>query len=365
MIWIIILASIIIAVVAITPYFLKKKLNSILTEKVLGYTGKVEHLSIGLFAGHIKLRTLSLHSTAPTEGPKTSLHIPLIAIGFKWGQLLSKTLDLTITLDHPIVHYVPDVPVQQPADPTTPANQHQMLKDSLEKLVAFKINLELIEGEIHYINPHSQPGWAVAIHKLNVHVSDFSNRIHLSNSSQVKVDFQLCDGTGEVNLTVLPLASNLTFAVDFELKSINLVLLNELFRAFGKVDLESGILNLNGKMAVADNAVKGYLQPVLHELDFIGESDQPDSFFQRVRERVLATIFSLLLHRRHGTLSIFIPIDGQLDDPALRNTTEIIAIIRKATIKALMPSVDLSHMWQKVKSNSKSVLRRILPRVYQ
>lgn len=360
MIWIVLPLSIIIALVIITPFVIKAVLNSAINKKIGDYRGKIGHLTIGLFSGKIGIRNLTLHSITPVEKNKTILQVPIITIEFKWTQLFKKILDLNITVHEPNLRFVSEEPTEEPAETAAPNDQHLVLKEVLEKLISFKATIHVIEGEIQYVNPHTAPNWEVTIHRLNVHIHDFSNRIHLSDSCRVGCDFQLCDGTGDLNLIVHPLASDLTLALDFELKSINLVLLNGLFRAYGKVDLNAGTLNLYGKVTIAENAIKGHINPILHDLDFISRADRNDTLFQKIWERIVAGLFAIFFRHRNGSLGTIIPIDGRLDDPQLRDGAAILAILRKTTIKALTPTVDIKSLWQRVRSQTKTVIRGIL-----
>ena len=362
MIWMVLTVSIIVALIVITPFVLKAILNSAISKKIDGYTGKVEHLALEAFSGKITVRSLTLNSTTPIEEYKTTLQVPVITIRFEWAQLFRKVLDLTITIEKPVLHFVSEVSERESADTPTPDNQQLIFKDALEKLMPFKLNIEVLEGEVRYVNPHTSPRWAATIREINVRIHDFSNRITLSNSCGIECDFKVCEGTGDVNFVARPLASTLTLALDFDLKSINLVLLNDLFRAYGKVDINSGTLDLHGKIVIAENVIKGHLSPTLHRLDFISRADRSDTIVQKIRERIVAAIFSILFHREKGSLSTFIPIDGRLDDPQLRDEAAILAILRRATIKALTPTVDIKSLWQKLRFKTKDVIRGFLPK---
>src|SRR5690606_8006909 len=155
MIWIVLLASIIIALIAIVPFVLLRKINAAINKNIQGYSGRVEHLSIRLLSGQLRVRDLSLQSIAANEQNKTTLQIPVIVVGFKWAQLFKKVLDLNVTIHSPTIHYVPEPPSREQVEIPAPTDQHRAFKDSLEKMTAFKVNIEVIEGEIQYVNPHT------------------------------------------------------------------------------------------------------------------------------------------------------------------------------------------------------------------
>src|SRR5690606_19701204 len=116
MIWIVLPASIIIALIAIVPFVLLKKINAAINKNIQGYSGRVEHLSIRLLSGQLRVRDLSLQSTATSEKDLTTLRIPLIVVGFKWAQLFKKVLDLNVTILNPVFHFASEAPTEEPVE---------------------------------------------------------------------------------------------------------------------------------------------------------------------------------------------------------------------------------------------------------
>lgn len=363
MTWTLIILLVIITVSIIAPIIIKAKINAALS-KMEGYIGHTDKLNINLFNRNISLRNVTMREVGSAEQDKPLLYVPIITIFFQWKPLFKKIINLKIIVDKPRLRYVANQPAPKTFKDSNGPKEIPNLKNSIEKLTPFKVSVEVQEFEIQYVNPYTHPVWDVTVHNLNLKINDFSNRSNLSESSRISCTFQLYEGSGEVNVIIRPLAPNLTLFLDLELKSINLVLLNDLFRVYGKVDLHSGMLDLFSEVAVKENSFKGYIKPMIRNLEFISRADRTDPIFQKIWERILAGFFTILANKHDDQVATIIPIEGRLDDPKVRLGPSILGILQNAFIKSLKPSVkkmvNIKSVWEMVKSETKGIIRSVL-----
>ncbi len=362
MILTLVILAIVIVIILITPIVVKAKINSAL-KNIDGYVGHIDSLNINLFASKIKLGNLMLRKSLSEETETPLLNVPTVSIDFQWNSLFKKILDLNILIEKPRVHFVADPPKLNMAEENKGPKEIPSIKNSIENLIGFKVNIEIVEAEIQYLNPYSNPPLNATVDKFNLKITDFSNRLELSETSRIGCVFQVYEGTGEVNVILRPLAQNLTFFLDLRLKFINLVLLNDLFLEYGKVDLNSGTLDIFAEVAVKENSFKGYVKPLFTNLDFISRSDKADSIFKKVWERTLAVIFSFLANKHDDQVATIIPIEGRLDDPKVRVSAAIMGVLRNAFIQSMTPSfekiINFKTVMEYVKSGIKALIHNI------
>ena len=363
MTWTLLIILIIITVIVITPLIIKAKINAALS-KMEGYNGNIDKLNINLFNRNISLRNVTMRKVGSAEQDIPLLYVPIITIFFQWKALFKRIIDLKIIVDRPRLHYFEDQPAPKTGEDLNVPKEIPSLKNSIEKLTSFKVSVEVQDLEIQYVNPHTHPVWDVTVRNLNLKINDFSNRSNLSESSRIRCTFQLYEGTGEVNLIIRPLAPNLALFLDLELKSVNLVLLNDLFRVYGKVDLHTGLLDLFGEVAIKENSFKGYIKPMIRKLEFISRADRTDPIFQKIWERILAGFFTILANKHDDQVVTVIPIEGRLDDPKVNLGPAILGILQNVLIKSLTPSlkkmVNMKIVWEIARSGTKGIIRRIL-----
>lgn len=363
MIWTLIILLVIITVSIIAPVIIKAKINAAFS-KMEGYIGHTDKLNINLFNSNISLRNVAMREVGSAEQDKPLLYVPIITIFFQWKSLFKKILNLKIIVDKPRLRFVEDQPAPKTFKDSNGPKKIPNLKNSIEKLTPFKVSVEVREFEIQYVDPYTHPVRDVTVHNMNLKINDFSNRSNLSESSCISCTFQLYEGSGEVNVIIRPLAPNLTLFLDMEMKSINLVLLNDLFRVYGKVDLHTGMLDLFSEVAVKENSFKGYIKPMIRNLEFISRADRTDPIFQKIWERILAGVFTFLANKRDDQVVTIVPIEGRLDDPIVHVGAAIMGVIQNAFIKSMTPSfekiVNVKTVMEFAKSGTKGMIRNFL-----
>lgn len=362
MTWILIPAILIMMATALLPFVIKAVLNNVL-RKMDGYTGQIDRLRINLFRSKISLQSVRITTEDDPAPDDPLLLVPTITICFKWKQLLRKRLDLNIVVHKPQLHFIAEKDLSSKDGALNNSHDLPGLKNAIEKLISFRISVDVRDGKVRYVNSHSNPQLDIAATEMNLTIRDFTNRALLSKTCSIVGTCCLYDGTTIINATLLPLEPTLTFDLNLELKSINLVLLNDLFRAYGKVDINKGTLNLYAEVAVADNSFKGYIKPLIKDLDFISAADREDNIFQRIWERIVAGFYNVIENDRDDQVATKIPIEGRLDDPHVRLGVAILGVLRNAFVKALAPALDntisMKSVWNRARSATKGMVKAI------
>ena len=339
MAWTLIIILIIILAILVLPLIMKAVLNNALQE-MEGYTGRIDRLRINLFKSKVSFHSICIRRDSDPDYDRPLLLVPTITIFFKWKQLLRKMLDLSIVVDKPQVLFIAEKSSLSEDEGANNSPRLPSPKNSIEKLLPFRIGVDVRGGRIRYVNSHSSPQLDITVTDVDLTIRDLSNRALLSNTCNIVCTGFSYEGTTNITATLLPLEPTLTFDLELELKSINLVLLNHLLREYVKVDVSKGTLNLYAEVAVRDNSFKGYIKPLLKDLNFTSSEDREDSIFQKVWERIVAGFYNVLKNNRNNQVATKIPIEGRLDDPDVRVTAAILGMLRNAFVKALKPSLD-------------------------
>jgi hypothetical protein len=350
MAWIIIAVALPIVAILLLPFFLKAKINSAL-QKMNGYTGRIEGLRVNLLGSKLLVTDVTVNKNDVNANDKSvALQIPDLSVSFRWGQLLKRNLDLRIHLNAP-KFFITDKKVADSDAVESKVNnidQSSKLKNLISGMMPFRMDMEIRDARVVY--QKISPSLELQLSNMHVSVTDFSNHSHRTSPCVIKINGMLNEGSISTTTKLYPLESTLTFDLISELKSVNMVLFNDLFKTYGKVDINKGTLDLYGEISVADNSFKGFLKPILTDLDFIGVQDKNDSLIHKVWERLVAVGVQFLVNRRDGQLATTIPLEGRLDDPQVDVGVAIAGLVRNAFFKALRPSmkdvVSIESPWR-------------------
>ena len=114
--------------------------------------------------------------------------------------------------------------------------------------------------------------------------------------------------------------------------------LNELLRAYAKLDVAAGRFSIYSEVRVKDGQMSGYVKPLFHDVDvYDPRQDKHKSPFKKAYEAVAGGIAKLLQNHKREETATVTTISGPVEN-AHANTAEIIGgLIQNAFFKAILP----------------------------
>jgi hypothetical protein len=160
------------------------------------------------------------------------------------------------------------------------------------------------------------------------------------------------------------LAERATFDMNAEVKNTNLVKLNDFLKAYANVDVNKGNFGLYTEFASLNGKYKGYVKPVIKDLDVLGPEDRSDKFFHKVWEGLVGSAAKILENRKKDQVATRIPIEGSFKGSQTNITEVIWELLRNAFIQALMPAIDHEINLSSVAADEGKDDRGLLKRIF-
>ncbi|HVD96951.1 MAG TPA: DUF748 domain-containing protein [Cytophagaceae bacterium] len=322
----------------ILPYVVLRIANDRLT-KVKGYYGHIEDIDIALIRGAYVINNFYLNKLDSTNGRQTDfMKAKDIDLSVEWSALFHGRITGELVFDSPVLIFTKDkAEIGQVAKDTT--DFRKLLKDFMPlKINRFEIN----NGEIHYIDHTSNPKIDVSMKDTYILALNLSNVIKKGEllPSTVNASASVYDGHLTFDMKLNALAEQPTFDLNAELKNTNLVLLNDFLKAYGNFDVNKGNFGLYTEMSAKDGKFKGYVKPIIKDLDVVGVEDAHDSFLHKLWEDLVGTAAAIFKNHRKDQLATKVPLEGNFKDPKIGTIEAIWQVIRNAFIQALIPSID-------------------------
>jgi len=140
------------------------------------------------------------------------------------------------------------------------------------------------------------------------------------------------------------------------------VKLNEFFQAYAKVDVNKGTFGLYTEVAAKDGKFKGYVKPLIQDLDILGKEDRNDNIFRKIWEGLAGGIGEIFQNQSKDQVATKIPFEGLLKNPDTDTWEAIAQILQNAFIRAIQPSIDQEINIQTVdqaKAKKKTFLQKV------
>lgn len=304
-----------------------------------GYYGHVNDIDIDLYRGAYQLDSIYLNKKDSATGKQTEFFSSkTIDLSVEWKSLLKGSLVGELEFASPKLIFTKDkTEIGQVAKDTN--DFRKMLKN----FMPLKVNrFEIVNGSIHYVDKSASPKVDVFLTKAHVLATNLRNTTDEKEKlpSDINAQADVYDGSLSMKMKIDALADDPTFDLSAEIKNANLVKLNDFFKAYGKFDINKGSFGLYTEFAAAEGKFKGYVKPIIKDLDVLGIEDKNDPFLQKAKEAVIGVAADVLKNHKKKQLATKVPIEGSFSNPTIDNWEAIWEVLRNAFIEALMPSID-------------------------
>ncbi len=337
MIPLVIIAVLIIARL-ILPYVVLHYANKTLAD-MNGYYGQVEDIDISLYRGAYQIDNIFLDERDSATGKRTKFFkADLIDLSVEWAALFKGGLVGELEVNAPSLIFTKDKTELSEVKKDT-NDFRKLLKD----FMPLKINrFEIHNGSLHYVDNTSKPKVDVSLKKVHVLATNLNNSYDSTTLLPASVKASAAAYGGEVELTMKldALAEEATFDLNAEVKNTNLVLLNDFLQAYADFDVNKGNFGLYTELAAKDGRFKGYVKPVIKDLDVVGKEDRKDNFLRKLWESVVGGAGVVFRNQKKDQVATKVPLEGSFSQPKTDIIDAIWEVLRNAFIQALLPSVD-------------------------
>jgi hypothetical protein len=358
---VIIIVTILIVFRILLPYIVLHYANKTLAE-VPGYYGHIKDIDISLYRGAYQIDSIYLDKVdARTKRHTDFFKARNIDLSIEWKALFKGSLVGELDFNSPKLIFTKNKTEISDVKKDT-ADFRKLLKDFMPlRINRFQVN----NGSIHYVDATTKPKVDIALRQTYILAQNLTNATDSKTKlpSSVVARAKAYGGTVTFNMKLDALAERATFDMNAEVKNTNLVLLNDFLQAYGKFDVNKGTFGLFTEFAALDGKYKGYVKPILKDLDIVGAEDRGDSFLRRIWEGLIGGVGKVIENPKKDQVATKIPIEGDFSGSDADVTQAIWGVLRNAFVQALMPSIDhqitLKSVTEEEAKDDRGLLKRI------
>ena len=322
----------------ILPYFVLRYANKTLAE-MDGYYGHVEDIDIALIRGAYKIDSIYLNKVdTATDKQSPFFAASEVDLSIEWKALFHGSLVGELVFENPRITFTKDK--VEPKDVRDDSTDFRQLKDDFMPLQVNRC--EINNGEVQYRDETSKPKVDIKLTSLYALATNLRNSYDSSVllPATIQAHARVYEGTLDFFMKVNPLAEDPTFDMNADLKNTNLVLLNEFFQAYAKVDVNKGNFGMYTEVAAKEGKFTGYVKPLIKDLDVLGKEDRKDNIFRKLWEALAGLAGEVFENQPKDQVATKIPFEGRLDNPKADVWETVINVLENAFIRAIQPSID-------------------------
>jgi hypothetical protein len=304
-----------------------------------GYYGHVEDIDIALLRGAYVLNDLYLNKVDTVSLRHTDFFdCKSIDLSIEWKALFHGRIVGELKFNEPTLRFVKDH--VEPGQLQRDTNDFRKL---LKSFMPLKVNrFEVKSGIVRYIDDSSKPHVNIQMTEVWILAENLTNTTRQEDvlPSTVIAKAMAYNGELNFNMKLNPLAEYPTFDMNMEWKDTDLPKLNDFFKAYGNFDVNKGTFGLYTEVASENGKYKGYVKPIIKDLDILGPEDRDDNLFQKFWEAVAGTAGLVFTNMSEDQIATKVPIEGSFNDKHVNIWYSIVTLFRNAFVQALKPSID-------------------------
>jgi len=333
------LVAIVVAARAYAPIAVRHYVNRVLARSE-GYEGRIGDVDLNLWRGAYQIQNLDIvKKSGKSRVPL--LRAPIVDLSIEWRALFDGAVVGEIWFQHPELNFVAGPPEERQSGVETD------WRDIVRKLFPVKINrLTVRDGTVHFHNFHTNPKVNVFLRDVNLVARNLTNSKRLSEDLVAHATFSavpMNSGHVDANVAIDPYADKPSFSLDCKLSGVALSNFNNLFRAYAKVDIERGTLELVSELQAKDGSFHGYIKPFFEDVKVITKEEaEEQSIFQTIWESIVGGAADVLKNSTDQAVATRIPISGTVQSPQYGFWPTLGNVLRNAFVQAFVPALENS-----------------------
>jgi len=337
--------AIVVGVIVVLLVALRLALPSILhsyANKVLDhvgeYHGRIGKVRVHLWRGAYQLQDVRL---VKLEG-KTRVpffQTDVLDLSVKWGGLLHGAFVGKVLLKNPRLNFIAASDkggAQSGIDASW--------QDQFKKLFPLKFDEVRIEnGEIWFHNYDSHPEVHLKLDHVEADATNFTNSHHLSKTLVTTIEMKArAMDAGKLHLTVHSdvFRKPPSFEMKLGLDDLPVTKLNDFLKAYAGVTAASGNFNVYVEMNSNHGQFKGYVKPLIDNLQIFEWEKSTKDPFTFVWEGLVELLSQLLKNQPHDRFATQVPISGSVDDPHFGVIDTLFNVLKNAFVRVFSPGFE-------------------------
>jgi hypothetical protein len=304
------------------------------------YDGKIGDIDVHLWRGAYTIEDIRLLKTTG------NVPVPLFAarrvdLALQWGALLHGRVVGRIAVDQPELNFVDG---EEEGEDQTGAGGPWL--KIIDELFPFQINSAVVrDGSVHFRAFATDPPLDVALTQVEATLENLGNindDITPLNATVEATALAMGHAPVELEVKLDPTSYRPTFELALRLLRLDVTKTNDLVRAYGGFEFESGWFDLVVELDANEGALEGYVKPLYRNLQVLSLSQDlaEDNVLQVFWEALVGGVSELLENQPRNQFATVIPFTGQIEDPKVDILSTIFNVLRNAFIRAYLPRLQ-------------------------
>lgn len=200
---------------------------------------------------------------------------------------------------------------------------------------------KVLNGELGFVNKATDPDYRVFIAGLDMDLDNLSNRLDEGTGVVKMTGKFMGSGRTEFKGTFRPEKPKPDFDLNVKIVKTNVESFNNVLRAYGDMDTHRGMFAFFSELAVKDDAIRGYVKPLLKDVEvYDPEQDKDKPMTKKIYEAVVGGVLGILENKSRNEAATVTDMSGPVENPRANTWQVLEKLVQNAFFKAILPGFE-------------------------
>jgi hypothetical protein len=196
-------------------------------------------------------------------------------------------------------------------------------------------------SEFGFVNKATNPQYRVFLTGTDIYLENWSNQ--LSEGTAIVRLRGVFMGTGatQVDGAFRPETKSPDFDLSLRVWKTQVKSMNNLLRAYGGMDVVSGVFSVFTEMTVKNGSIDGYLKPLFKDVKAYDPAQDSDKgLLKKIYEKLINAASTVLKNTPRGEVATKADLSGPVENPKASTWELVVTLIQNAFFEAVLPGFE-------------------------
>jgi hypothetical protein len=196
-------------------------------------------------------------------------------------------------------------------------------------------------SEFGFVNKATNPQYRVFLTGTDIYLENWSNQ--LSEGTAIVRLRGMFMGTGatQVDGAFRPETKSPDFDLSLRVWKTQVKSMNNLLRAYGGMDVVSGVFSVFTEMTVKNGSIDGYLKPLFKDVKAYDPAQDSDKgLLKKIYEKLINAASTVLKNTPRGEVATKADLSGPVENPKASTWELVVTLIQNAFFEAVLPGFE-------------------------